>query len=298
MSTGIASNLISVMCVLVAIFLPLEMAVFGVLVLALSQVFFSRAYHELVFLSCWVHWYLTQRLVPVLLPDPYNLTPLLCAPFVIGSLLVTFTSRREGVRLDVSWVIVYVIAQFFLQLVVSNRASSFLVSFFVPLFACLASLSLHYLGVPVYSYYLMAIAWVYVLPCDAVSFLLRFAYVLILARACYLKKRARKDAGLGEKAPVWRAILEGGKKEEEEEESGGGGMSKKKKAKPRSRAKLMERNEFKAAFEMHQKLRAEEDKLIMLEQQQQQSHVSHVGGGEMEKLVREKQNKIKLALSL
>lgn len=189
-------NVVSGICLFICVFVPPVYSIVGVCVLIMVHLLFTQSYVDVLFMSTWILWYLLQLYIPVLLPDPYGLTPLLTVPLLIGTSWVVFglEKKRQG-AVRPSFIVLFSCAYFLLALIVSNRPSPVVDLLIITVYYSVVSGSLCYLGaghdLP---YFMISTTWILIIPVFSVFFtIIRIGYLLILVRATVRKYQWERE---------------------------------------------------------------------------------------------------------
>lgn len=195
-SQQVVNNVLTTTGLVLAPFVPLPLCFATCGFMLFIHMILTQSLAHVTIILCWVLWYLLQQFVPVLLPDPFHLTPFLAVPFILGSIWVILgvEKKRHG-TIRPSTTVLFVCSYFFLSLVIANRPNPLHVTVFVTCCYVINALLIGYLDKDNDVKYLtIATGWILILPGHtSVYVLLNGIFVTFLARAVTEKYKSTQS---------------------------------------------------------------------------------------------------------
>jgi hypothetical protein len=189
MNKGFTYILLSSIGLIIGMFLPITLTIVAVGFIVLLHLILTQSFIDVFFVSVWLIWYLLQQFVPVLLPDPYGITPYFTLPLLIGSCWVSFgVEKKRHKKIRPALIVVFTCSYLFLSLATSNRPLSVLELLAVTVNYIVTALCFTYLGCEDSLYFLISTTWLLLIPFSSFFFgFIRAAYLILLLRATYRK---------------------------------------------------------------------------------------------------------------
>lgn len=202
-STVLLSSFVTSICLLVSLFLPTGLTIAGCVFLTTLHLFLTRPNAVALSVALWLHWYLIQQFVPILLPhDPFGLVSLTSLPLIFIALWVCLgvEYKRNNSSIRHGILAAYACCYFFLALVLENRppaaAAALALSnhITVTLVYLAAVTTLLFLGATDFKYLSISTSWLLILPITPFFYMVRVAFLGILTNAAFTKHQQRAPA--------------------------------------------------------------------------------------------------------